>query len=436
MRPVLAPLQARADQLLGRRAQEGTWLYRRVLLLDEQGAALAEAELPESPPPSRILFQDHLRPSHRPAALLAADDGSELRLSLALEFKGTYAGQLVVWLNPAVLSGRLRAEANTGLEAAFLAFDGRSLPMAAAPPPVLPAGVLAAYPPVPDVLFPVEPGRRDSGERRYAVLRVPLRMRSLELLAVFNLSSALSDVSPARLLAGLAALGMAILGGAAGLVMLTLRAQVLRARLEESAAQGRRLEEKNRELEAEVGERRQVEVTLATTEREYLEILNAAGVAVIVYEMPAGTILEATTAAARMFGYPPGGLRGISLGELVPEAAASAGETRAPSASAAPAEERLCEWQARRRNGETFRLEASLRRSENLGPSRGWAVLREVSQPKAGNLEGQTLGEHLAQELESSGSLAGGVSPTVIPRPRTPRWHLPDTREGLSGPRD
>jgi PAS domain S-box-containing protein len=413
LRLSLVPLQARVDQLLSHRSSDGIWLYQRVLLLDERGAPLADAELPDRPSPSRIMLKDHLRPTHRPAQFLAADDGAELRLSLAVEFKGAYAGQVVVWLNPAVLSARLRTEAKTGFDGAFLAFDGRALGLSAPPSASLPASVLAAYPPEPEVLFHVEPKPGGPRQGHYAVLRVPLRMRSLELLAVFNLSSALGGVSPARLLLGLTALGVAILGGAVSLVTLNVRSLVLRARLDETAARGHEVEAKNRELEAEIGERRRIEAALAATERNYREILNATGEAIFLHDTQSGKIIEVNAAMLRMFGYSHDELKGMSLLDLIVSApGAGDGLSVEQMLAAATSGQPLFEWQARRKNGEIFWVEATLRRSEIGGHSRVLAVVREVSERKAADLERQSLQERLAQaqKMESVGRLAGGVA--------------------------
>ncbi len=413
LRLSLVPLQARVDQLLSHRSSEGIWLYQRVLLLDERGAPLADAELPDRPSPSRIMLKDHLRPTHRPAQFLAADDGTELRLSLAVEFKGAYAGQVVVWLNPAVLSARLRTEAKTGFDGAFLACDGRALALSAPPSASLPASVLAAYPPEPGVLFHVEPKPGGPRYGHYAVLRVPLRMRSLELLAVFNLSSALGGVSPARLLLGLTALGVAILGGAVGLVILNIRSLVLRARLDETAARGHEVEAKNRELEAEIGERRRIEAALAATERNYREILNATGEAIFLHDTQGGKILEVNAAMLRMFGYSHDELKGMSLLDLVVSApGAGGGLSVEQMLAAATSGQPLFEWQARRKSGEIFWVEATLRRSDIGGHSRVLAVVRDVSERKAAELERESLQDRLAQaqKMESVGRLAGGVA--------------------------
>lgn len=159
--------------------------------------------------------------------------------------------------------------------------------------------------------------------------------------------------------------------------------------------------------------RLKAEKKLQENERNYREIFNSTHEAIFVYDA-AGRILDVNEPMLRMFGYPSkeevlaGNVGNLSSNEP-PYSQREAEWYIHKTRSEGP---QVFEWLARKRNGETFWIEVSLRSSEIGGIGRILGVLRDISERKKAEEEKVKLEEQLrhALKMESVGRLAGGVA--------------------------
>ena len=126
-------------------------------------------------------------------------------------------------------------------------------------------------------------------------------------------------------------------------------------------------------------------VTLRESERRYREIFNATNEAIFIDDAATGQMIDVNDAMLRMYGY-------SSKQEVL---AGSIGDLSAnrPPYSQAEAEQHLrrtleqgpqtFEWLARKRSGEEFWTEVSLRGSDIGGKGRILAVVRDITERKA-----------------------------------------------------
>ena len=160
--------------------------------------------------------------------------------------------------------------------------------------------------------------------------------------------------------------------------------------------------------------RKQMEDALRASERNYREIFNSTSEAIVLDDVETGRILDVNDTAIKMYGYDSKEeLLSCSISDL--------------SANIPPYDEingkkliRKCliegpqviEWIAKKKNGETFWIEASLRRSEIGGRGKFLAVVRDISERKRAEEEHEKLLAQLqqGQKLESLGTLAGGIA--------------------------
>jgi PAS domain S-box-containing protein len=160
--------------------------------------------------------------------------------------------------------------------------------------------------------------------------------------------------------------------------------------------------------------RKQMEDALRASERNYREIFNSTSEAIIIDDVETGKILDVNDTAIKMYGYD-------SKEEFMACRIADL------SANNSPYDEtegkklvRKCliegpqvvEWFAKRKNGETFWVEVSMRRTDIGGRGKFLAVVRDITERKRAEEErGKLLAQlQQAQKLESIGTLAGGIA--------------------------
>ncbi len=145
---------------------------------------------------------------------------------------------------------------------------------------------------------------------------------------------------------------------------------------------------------------------LAESEQKYREIFNSTSDAIFIHDARTGAVLDVNQSMLDMYGFsrdeiPSLDIEKASLGvePFGPQ------EARELVRSAARHDSRVFEWRARRKNGELFWAEVSLRSSRIGGRDLVIAVVRDVT-------ERRRMEEHLrhALKMEAIGRLSGGIA--------------------------
>ncbi|WP_296920008.1 response regulator [Thiohalocapsa sp.] len=306
----LIPIRQLFADLIDRKRVSGEPIYERLALVDAEGQTLADVTAPGLE--SADLRQDLsacLRPGDGGAVVRTMDGGKAIVVSVPYRFKGEYAGQLVSWIDPALLRSSLLEAGGSGQALAFaLVEDG------IAGPRVVGGGNSALWK---DVLGQLQ--EREALEDHINLAK-PLRLqlagagtsvfasavpvagtpfRLIELNRVDAVESGLNPWVQASAMALLAAI---VLAGVTIVFRANLSAAALRARLAEAALRERQIEAKNAALNREVAERRRAEEALRSSEREFRAIAN------YTYDWedwtaPDGKLLWVNPAVERVSGY-------------------------------------------------------------------------------------------------------------------------------------
>ena len=163
----------------------------------------------------------------------------------------------------------------------------------------------------------------------------------------------------------------------------------------------------------DIAERKQAEMALRASEKNYREIFNAANEAVFIHDPETGRILDVNETMLRMYG--------LSYEEALAADVAdvSAGETpysqadaRAWIRKAAEGGPQVFEWLGVRRNGEPFWEEVHLKSIVIGGEPRVLAAVRDITDRKKAETESQ---QHLAEltrawHANTLGELASGLA--------------------------
>ena len=270
----LVPIGARFAQLIDRKRIGTKPIYQRLVLLDETGEVLVdEPSIGEAPGLDRP-WREFLNPAYRDGEILVLDGGRTLAVSLAHEFKGAYAGQLLALLDAGLVEREV-INVDRGADDTYMAtiagghlrgVGGELAPGLARL--ALPAGVTDGQ------LLEFRNGPAGDGEHMVALARL-LPGTQFIVIDVMSAAQLRGRLKPWHLFLGMASLAVVVLLGVFLILRLNLRAVALQAHLRESALREKAVQEKNLELEQEIGERRRVERELRDS-KEAAEAANRA----------------------------------------------------------------------------------------------------------------------------------------------------------------
>jgi PAS domain S-box-containing protein len=163
----------------------------------------------------------------------------------------------------------------------------------------------------------------------------------------------------------------------------------------------------------DITERKRAEDALVTSEKNYRELFDLCTEAIFVHEVTTARILDVNRTTLEMFGYSYEealSLRVEDLSLREPPYSQAVAEQRVREAAAG--EPQTFEWRSKRKSGELFWSEVTLRRASIGGQDRILAFVRDITDRKRAEQERLSLQQqvHHAQKLESLGLLAGGVA--------------------------
>ena len=158
----------------------------------------------------------------------------------------------------------------------------------------------------------------------------------------------------------------------------------------------------------EVAERnrlKQAQEELRRSEQNYREIFNATHEAIFVLDAVTGAMLDVNQTMLDMYGYARAELLNLTEDQFYGDGSFSREAIQRRVQQASTEGSQVFEWLGKRKNGERFWTEVTLRATEIGGEGRVLAVVRDIAERK--QMETQIL-RH--QRLESIGTLAGGVA--------------------------
>jgi|GEM_PF-2359078 len=173
------------------------------------------------------------------------------------------------------------------------------------------------------------------------------------------------------------------------------------------------LEELNAELQIKLIEREEAEASLQASEAKFRTIFDSVNDAIFLHEIGSGAIVDVNQRMCEMYGM----TRAEALEATVREISSDVSPYRPEDAArwlklAAEGRPQLFEWHARRKDGELFWVEISMRLSTIGTVDRILVTVRDITDRKRAEDERLNLEKQLlhAQKLESLGVLAGGIA--------------------------
>ena len=152
--------------------------------------------------------------------------------------------------------------------------------------------------------------------------------------------------------------------------------------------------------------RQLVEQQLGESRRDYQEIVNAVSEAVFIHDAENGKIVAVNRVASELYGYTEAELLALSVEDLsLGEEPYTQNEAGKFIALALAGDQQLIEWRAKKKSGELFWAEVSLRLGNLQGKKCVLASVRDVSERRRAEDQLAQL-----QKMDSIGQLAGGIA--------------------------
>ena len=147
---------------------------------------------------------------------------------------------------------------------------------------------------------------------------------------------------------------------------------------------------------------KKAENLLKESERNYREIFNAVNDVLLIHDKNTGQIIDANAKVKELYGYTPGELYGQTVGCLsLGEPPFGGVEAAANVKRAVEVGPHLFEWRARHKSGQAFWVEVNLKLASIGGAERLLAVVRDIDQRKANEIELKAYREHLEELVKS-----------------------------------
>jgi len=253
----IPPIKQRFYALLNRYKTEKKSLYLRIALLDEHGNILSEAYPTDSRPQILSEAKDFLSPEQDKPTFIPKNKGKEIIVSLAYYFKGKYSGQIVAWLQPEYLKVESKVDSSSSHRTSFLIGDDLKMPL---------SGKVHGLPEV-EIMrlgevhtFQITDKRNKKQE--VIGVKTPVLNTPFAVATVAPVDDLFEGLEPKGLLIGMGVLAIVIIGGTIFSYRISINSLVLGARLDEAHLHKTEMLEKNKQLEAEIAERKRAEEEL------------------------------------------------------------------------------------------------------------------------------------------------------------------------------
>ena len=307
----LFAIQDLFDRLRLKKKLEDHAIYNRIVFVDDAGKTLVDSGGPVKYHTAgvNIFLQQK---DHTSLLFDRGEQDPQIVVSIPYQFKGKTAGRILAWIPLSIVYshfvGEQDGDASTAIaltdEYLLLPDKARNIipPELRKAPPRLPAGKPTLF---------TSPDRQRPD---LFALQVPIADTPLSLVTFIPATSDFDLNSPHNLLVTTGAMAVVILAGMFIVIYLNTRNSILQTRLEETSLRERAVEEKKRQLEQEVAERKRAQQRLAL----FREIFLNSNEAVAIFS-PDGTYLEQNEAYSRLTGFPDEETIGKSLAIITGE---------------------------------------------------------------------------------------------------------------------
>ena len=307
----LFAIQDLFDRLRAKKKLEDHVIYNRIVFVDAAGETLVDSG---GPVKNHTAGVKSFLQKNTLASLLfdRGERDPQIVVSVPYLFKEKFAGRILAWIPLSVVYSHFIGDQEDAASTAialtneYLLLPDKALdiitPELRKAPPRLPPGKPTLF---------ISPDRQRPD---LFALQVPVADTPISLVTFIPATSDYDLDSPRNLLVTTGAMAVIILAGMFTVIYLNTRNSILQTRLEETSLREQAVEEKKRQLEQEVVERKRAQQGLTL----FREIFLNSNEAVAIFS-PDGTFLEQNDAYSRLTGFPAEETAGKSLAIITGE---------------------------------------------------------------------------------------------------------------------
>jgi PAS domain S-box-containing protein len=243
---------------------------------------------------------------------------------------------------------------------------------------------------------------------------VPVKGTPFSLMTFIPSMEQLDFQSPRKIILMAGGFSLLFIAAMFTLMRLNTNNALLRTHLQEILLREKMVDEKNRELAAEIQVRQLAESALRDSEERYRAVAQSAHDAIVTMDHT-GLIVGWNRGAERIFGYAAEAILDQPLTRLMPERyrdAHSFGKDRTNQADAPNIRGDATELRGLRKDGSEFPAEISLSKWDAHDTWFVTGIIRDITDRKRAEEESAKLQAQLlqSQKMESLGTLAGGIA--------------------------
>ena len=265
------------DRFLENRKIGGDRIYTRIVFLESNGAVLVDRPADNSNQANEPNLKKFLAPEHLDPEIIVEPQIPFWRIMVSIPyfFKGAFSGQIIAWISSETVCHHVVKTSGGAAQRLVTIINAKGEPLHPTAGSGSEVEIWGSHnfhdfcASATGEVHRFESIRENSSKVDTVAIRAPIPDTPFFLVAVAPAAAVFGHTSPRHLLAVLAILSLAILGGAAIMVRGNTRNLVLQARLEETAESRQVVEDKNRQLEQEIRERQLAEQARQQSEDKY-----------------------------------------------------------------------------------------------------------------------------------------------------------------------
>lgn len=280
LRASLLGITQRFNDVIEDRKLGADKIYTRIAFVGADGDLLVDTVLAENT--GQVTgreWKQLLTPGNRSATIVHEhqEGWDGLLASVPYFFKGEYAGQIIAWINPRIVSEHFLKQNDSSSEFAYLVCYEHSLCL---PGNMSLAECFSRLPDLvdiqPDAPLPFEAARRDGTKVAMIAVREPIVGASIFLVNAVPAAEVFGRTAPWHLLVAMGALSVVVLGGVMLVLRFHTRSLLLQTRLKKASHRREELEQAVRERTQEVQEQNShLEEALAQLQQAHAQLLQA-----------------------------------------------------------------------------------------------------------------------------------------------------------------
>jgi len=308
------------DRLMEEKKFGGKRIYPRVAFIRSNGGLLVDTGLINLEQDQGRDWSELLTPDSRDVTFLDEHNPQipMMIVTIPYFFKDNFSGQIVAWVNLVdVYEHFVKKSGYSKGHTSFISIKDHLQSAEYLRTKFSPLGLPELMNIEIGKIRHIEVADHTGIKRDMIVIRVPIKGTPFSLTRAMPASDILGRKSPFHLLVAMAVLSIAVLIGMMLFWRVTTTNLVLEARFEEASKRRREIEEKNRQLEQEINERKQAEEALRSSQKRYRDLFESISDFIYTYDLE-GRYLSINPIAAKSMGYSPEEIIGQPLINFMP----------------------------------------------------------------------------------------------------------------------